>query len=108
MSNNHLNIQTVTSIIVVRNKISLQVDDINARWEAVRRRAGGSARTEPDSLRKFISDADTELSKPTLPSTNRLNQLEKDLKAKATDVQATEDAALIETYERLLKKIAVS
>ncbi|KAL0868146.1 hypothetical protein ABMA27_007698, partial [Loxostege sticticalis] len=89
-------------------ELKQQVDDINARWEAVRRRAGGSARTEPDSLRKFISDADTELSKPTLPSTNRLNQLEKDLKAKATDVQATEDTALIETYERLLKKIAAA
>ncbi|XP_028157710.1 dystrophin, isoforms A/C/F/G/H-like [Ostrinia furnacalis] len=79
-----------------------QVDAINQRWDEARRRAGGPR--EP-SVRRLITDAEAELAANTAPSAARLTQLEKELRARAAEVAALDDAALAASYDRLLQKI---
>ncbi|XP_063832771.1 uncharacterized protein LOC135081918 [Ostrinia nubilalis] len=83
-------------------ELKQQVDAINQRWDEARRRAGGPR--EP-ALRRLVADADAELAANTAPSAARLTQLEKELRGRAAEVAALDDAALTATYDRLLQKI---
>lgn len=81
------------------------MEAINTRWEAVRRRAGLAS--SGDTLRKLLSEAEVELSRPSPPPA-RLTQLERELRTRRPDLDALDDSELATTYEKVLQKLSVS
>lgn len=85
-----------------------QIDDINSRWDNLKRHGLGKKETEVESLQRYLNDIDQELESPETMSAAKLKLLKTEIRAKASEVQAIDNKALLKQWERILEKITVS
>ncbi|XP_045779369.1 dystrophin, isoforms A/C/F/G/H-like isoform X8 [Maniola jurtina] len=84
-----------------------QIDDINTRWDNLKRHGLGKKETEVESLQRYLNDIEQELECPETLSTAKLRLLKTEVRGKASDVDAMDSKALSKQWERILEKITV-
>ncbi|XP_038221210.1 dystrophin-like [Zerene cesonia] len=81
-----------------------QIDDINERWEHLKRH-GLKKETEVETLQRYLNDIDQELESPETLSAAKLNLLKTEVRAKASEVEAMDNKALSKQWSRIVEKI---
>ncbi|XP_039760235.1 dystrophin-like isoform X3 [Pararge aegeria] len=84
-----------------------QIDDINTRWDNLKRHGLGKKETEVEALQRYLNDIDQELESPETMSAAKLRLLKTEVRGKASDVDAMDNKALSKQWERILEKITV-
>lgn len=85
-----------------------QIDDINSKWDNLKRHGLGKKETEVESLQRYLNDIEQELESPETLSAAKLRLLKTEVRAKASDVDAMDSKVLSKQWERILEKITVS
>ncbi|XP_045779365.1 dystrophin, isoforms A/C/F/G/H-like isoform X4 [Maniola jurtina] len=85
-----------------------QIDDINTRWDNLKRHGLGKKETEVESLQRYLNDIEQELECPETLSTAKLRLLKTEVRGKASDVDAMDSKALSKQWERILEKITAA
>ncbi|CAG4985372.1 unnamed protein product [Colias eurytheme] len=81
-----------------------QIDDINERWEHLKRH-GLKKETEVETLQRYLNDIDQELDSPETMSAAKLKLLKTEVRAKASEVEAMDNKALTKQWSRIVEKI---
>ncbi|XP_050354937.1 dystrophin, isoforms A/C/F/G/H isoform X1 [Nymphalis io] len=82
-----------------------QIDDINTRWNNLKRHGLGKKETELESLQRYLNDIDQELDSPETMSAAKLKLLKTEVRLKAAEVESIDNKALSKQWERILEKI---
>ncbi|CAH2227184.1 jg14588 [Pararge aegeria aegeria] len=85
-----------------------QIDDINTRWDNLKRHGLGKKETEVEALQRYLNDIDQELESPETMSAAKLRLLKTEVRGKASDVDAMDNKALSKQWERILEKITAA
>ncbi|XP_063382009.1 dystrophin-like [Cydia fagiglandana] len=80
-----------------------QVDEINARWERLKKHG---VTKDDSSPQKFLEDVARELASPATLTDAKLRALEGELRARANDIRATNDPALVKQLDKLIADVA--
>ncbi|XP_052744311.1 dystrophin isoform X5 [Bicyclus anynana] len=84
-----------------------QIDDINTRWDNLKRHGLGKKETEVEALQRYLNDIEQELESPETLSAAKLRLLKTEVRGKASDVENMDNKALTKQWERILEKITV-
>ncbi|VVC94725.1 unnamed protein product [Leptidea sinapis] len=84
-----------------------QIDNINERWEHLKRHGLGKKETELEVLQRYLNDIDQELESPETMTVAKLKLLKTEVRAKASEVDAMDNKALTKQWERIVEKITV-
>ncbi|VVC94724.1 unnamed protein product [Leptidea sinapis] len=82
-----------------------QIDNINERWEHLKRHGLGKKETELEVLQRYLNDIDQELESPETMTVAKLKLLKTEVRAKASEVDAMDNKALTKQWERIVEKI---
>lgn len=85
-----------------------QIDDINSRWDNLKRHGLEKKETEVEVLQRYLNDIDQELESPETMSHAKLRLLKTEIRSKASEVESMDNKALMRQWERILEKITVS
>ncbi|XP_052744308.1 dystrophin, isoforms A/C/F/G/H isoform X2 [Bicyclus anynana] len=85
-----------------------QIDDINTRWDNLKRHGLGKKETEVEALQRYLNDIEQELESPETLSAAKLRLLKTEVRGKASDVENMDNKALTKQWERILEKITAA
>ncbi|XP_063538770.1 uncharacterized protein LOC134748000 [Cydia strobilella] len=79
-----------------------QVDEINARWERLKKHGVTKDESSPQ---KFLDDVARELTSQATLTDAKLRALDGELRARASDIRATNDPALVKQLDKLISDV---
>ncbi|CAH0731277.1 unnamed protein product, partial [Brenthis ino] len=85
-----------------------QINDINSRWDNLKRHGLEKKETEVETLQRYLNDIDQEMESPETMSHAKLRLLKTEIRAKASEVEAMDNKALLKQWERILEKITAA
>lgn len=87
-----------------------QIDTINVRWDHLKKHGlvKHNRGNDVDAIQKYLNDIENELDCPETMSSAKLKVLSNELRAKASEVDASDNKALTKQWEKIMEKITVS